>query len=480
MRHLSMNVAGGCAIIMSIAQAALAQDCLSVTGPCFACNPDTRAFFGRVNISFAFDVGGLVPNYEVQSTNVSRASSAYGWEQRARIVGTSECTQPDSGGDAVSSSSSGLLNGSLFISGQANPNPPILALGLAHSRYEINGLSTNGGPSSSTGFGTNVDAEYKGGSALVPGGTTFVDWAYAWSRSDIRSEFELKRRGVNDYEDKIRLSIEGGLNLNSIDENVYECGGPYEVPLYGLRPFVRIVVTAYDANGDLYWVHRNQSAATINTSAAIVGPSGWHGPIYEIDDSRSSECRDSETNALVYERAERDFRLDENVSCEEMLGAGTPLCESYIVGVPGEPAKIVVQQSAWLLNVRDAAAGYPSSAGVLWNYEGDSNESGRVRPADRELIAELDGVVLGGNQSDDYMPLADMDADGDIDSDDLDLFDVYVCLADYNQDGVVDSIDSLDFYDDYGNSVSDADMNEDGIVDVLDFLIFLDYYSAGC
>lgn len=64
-----------------------------------------------------------------------------------------------------------------------------------------------------------------------------------------------------------------------------------------------------------------------------------------------------------------------------------------------------------------------------------------------------------------------------------------VCAADYNGDTLVDILDFLDFFDDFGGclfepapcgSISNADLNGDTFVDILDFLDFLDAFGIGC
>ncbi len=55
-----------------------------------------------------------------------------------------------------------------------------------------------------------------------------------------------------------------------------------------------------------------------------------------------------------------------------------------------------------------------------------------------------------------------------------------ICNADYNRDGIVDILDFLQFFDDFGNQVPAADYNLDGLVDILDFLDFINDFGNGC
>lgn len=54
------------------------------------------------------------------------------------------------------------------------------------------------------------------------------------------------------------------------------------------------------------------------------------------------------------------------------------------------------------------------------------------------------------------------------------------CPADYTSDGVVDILDFLDFFDDFGRARINADFNGDTLVDILDFLDFFDAFGRGC
>ncbi|VAX40697.1 hypothetical protein MNBD_PLANCTO03-1494 [hydrothermal vent metagenome] len=54
------------------------------------------------------------------------------------------------------------------------------------------------------------------------------------------------------------------------------------------------------------------------------------------------------------------------------------------------------------------------------------------------------------------------------------------CLGDYNGDGIVNTIDFLDFLDDWANQRPKADIDTNGIVNTMDFLAFLNRWAAGC
>ncbi len=64
-----------------------------------------------------------------------------------------------------------------------------------------------------------------------------------------------------------------------------------------------------------------------------------------------------------------------------------------------------------------------------------------------------------------------------------------ICLSNYNCDGLVDILDFLDFFEDFGacentptpcGSLGNPDVNGDDFVDILDFLDFFDAFGGGC
>ncbi|MBX3385549.1 MAG: hypothetical protein KF768_03170 [Phycisphaeraceae bacterium] len=99
---------------------------------------------------------------------------------------------------------------------------------------------------------------------------------------------------------------------------------------------------------------------------------------------------------------------------------------------------------------------------------------------DRAYIASLLGKSLNDEG---YVPRADFDLNGEIDSDDYDAFhDIFAesaCLSDFNCDGEVDIADLLDFLAVWNVQVSmtgvalEADINNDGVVDLADYLDFI-------
>lgn len=108
---------------------------------------------------------------------------------------------------------------------------------------------------------------------------------------------------------------------------------------------------------------------------------------------------------------------------------------------------------------------------------GDADNDGIKSQCDRVYVDSLDGATIGDGV---YDILADLDLDGDVDSDDLDLATAMGCPADYNCDGVVDYPDYLDFMNDFGAPNAAADINFDGVVDYNDYLDFLNYFIPGC
>lgn len=109
------------------------------------------------------------------------------------------------------------------------------------------------------------------------------------------------------------------------------------------------------------------------------------------------------------------------------------------------------------------------------NVDGDVN--GQICWNDRIVLLQRLGSEIGDLA---YSVLGDLDLDGDIDIDDLYLFNAVACNADWNCDGEVDSVDFLDYFDAYGSEEAEADMNGDFEVDILDLLDFIDAFAVGC
>lgn len=148
---------------------------------------------------------------------------------------------------------------------------------------------------------------------------------------------------------------------------------------------------------------------------------------------------------------------------------------NYSVPIAGEPLAVRVSQEVTFIS-QLVGGGRLDGCGRV----GDVNETGVIRPRDYDLIVGLDGVDIDSDLVGEYDPRADMDADGDIDADDADVFLGEYCLGDFNEDGVVDILDVLDFLDAYGSDEASSDMDEDGVIDILDYLSFLDWYGTGC
>lgn len=97
--------------------------------------------------------------------------------------------------------------------------------------------------------------------------------------------------------------------------------------------------------------------------------------------------------------------------------------------------------------------------------------------SDRIVLCSLVGLSIGDPG---YTPRADFDLDGDIDLDDVALFNLLPCSADFDCDGDVDSQDFTQFLNAYAPGDPIADANCDGVVNSQDLVAFLNSFAVGC
>lgn len=118
---------------------------------------------------------------------------------------------------------------------------------------------------------------------------------------------------------------------------------------------------------------------------------------------------------------------------------------------------------------------------VAQGYEPDGNMDAddRIYLRDYNLLAN---AISGGAVSytdDTYFLGGDLDADGDMDTNDLTLLDARNCLADFNGDFFVDFFDYSDYVDAYGVGDLSADVNGDGFLDFFDYEEYLIEFESG-
>lgn len=113
----------------------------------------------------------------------------------------------------------------------------------------------------------------------------------------------------------------------------------------------------------------------------------------------------------------------------------------------------------------------------LPRVSGDTDADGFLTQCDRVYVHNLQGAEIEDGV---YNLRADLDLDGDIDSNDLDLATSLGCPGDFDCDGVKDFADYLAFLGAYDEQDSSADVNFDGLVNFSDYLAYLNYYEADC
>lgn len=465
-------------VAMAVTTGAAAQDCPN--SGC-SCLQNERTTAGEAAVGWQIKDAGTTLPYRATAVHMKRRSEVCAWEQIIGVAGGTECpgSTPVGCGDSDVSQFSGAAAGS--VSNSLEADPPC-HLGYSGSAAQTAGLMPVNGGVEGVGMSLSSIASYQCGASISTTNNGIdIKWSYAQAKNDATTELSLERVSPSiSYNDQVRIGIVGNLVLDSRNYNYHHCS-PYAVSPKALRAFVRIRVTALNSEGESYWRFTRQSVARVGSSGQITGPSGWLSP-HGVLSSVPSECRDTLTGGLLMSGVDSYLSVADSSSCDGNAGdcaTSGPTCSDFTLCIPGEPAALRIEQSAWTLNIETVEA-FGEGACPVSAFRGDANESGLVRPADRDLIVSLDGVVLGGAGSDSYMPLADVDADGDIDSDDLDSFDASVCLADFNSDGYADILDFLDFMDAYGNSDVLADMDENEEIDILDLLLFMDVYGNGC
>jgi uncharacterized lipoprotein YddW (UPF0748 family) len=110
-------------------------------------------------------------------------------------------------------------------------------------------------------------------------------------------------------------------------------------------------------------------------------------------------------------------------------------------------------------------------------------EDARVDPLDRQAFQNA-FTGPGPGTLGPYQSLYDIDADGDVDNDDLaivnELSPPPACPADFNNDGFLDFFDFDDFVTAFSAGGPTADFNADGFVDFFDFDDFTLAFELGC
>ena len=152
------------------------------------------------------------------------------------------------------------------------------------------------------------------------------------------------------------------------------------------------------------------------------------------------------------------------------------------------PACPYPNDCSWIANNKDFEFSLTPPAGAVYvAYDGetttlvgdalDVNEDGYVDYYDRVDIALHVGSTINDAG---YAAHADLDRDGDVDQDDIDILDTHPCLADIDGDGVVDTDDSDQFVDWHNASNPNADLTGDGVFNFFDVADFLTIYGSGC
>jgi hypothetical protein len=108
---------------------------------------------------------------------------------------------------------------------------------------------------------------------------------------------------------------------------------------------------------------------------------------------------------------------------------------------------------------------------------GDIDQDEELCASDRAIIMGALGSSIGDAA---YEPRADLNLDGEIDADDLAIFNTLPCNADLDCSGTVDSFDSLEFQDLYGAEDPMADFDGSGTINFFDYLAFSDAFNVGC
>tara|TARA_R110002095_G_scaffold213166_1_gene203358 strand:+ start:682 stop:1971 length:1290 start_codon:yes stop_codon:yes gene_type:complete len=163
---------------------------------------------------------------------------------------------------------------------------------------------------------------------------------------------------------------------------------------------------------------------------------------------------------------------------------GTPSGEIFYPA----PACAYPNSCSWSSSNKDFEFSFTPSVGTVYvGYDGetttlvgdalDVNEDGDVDYFDRVDIALSVGSTVNDAE---YQPHADLDRDGDVDQDDIDILDTHPCLADIDGDGVVDTDDSDQFVDWHNASNPNADLTGDGVFNFFDVADFLTIYGSGC
>lgn len=114
---------------------------------------------------------------------------------------------------------------------------------------------------------------------------------------------------------------------------------------------------------------------------------------------------------------------------------------------------------------------------TLEGERADVNEDGLVNYWDRPTL----GLSLGSDVDDaGYVPHADIDRNGVVDSSDAAILDAFPCIGDVTGDGLVDFFDVSAFMDLYNAADPGADLNGDGLFNYLDISTYMTMYAVGC
>jgi hypothetical protein len=153
-----------------------------------------------------------------------------------------------------------------------------------------------------------------------------------------------------------------------------------------------------------------------------------------------------------------------------------------------EPACPYPSSCSWTTTDKDFEFSFTPPAGAVYvAYDGetttlqgdalDVNEDGEVDYFDRVDIALHAGTTVNDVG---YAAHADLDRDGDVDQDDIDILDAHPCIADTDGDADVDGDDLTQFVDWYNASNPNADLTGDGVFDSFDVYDYLAIHATGC
>ena len=118
-----------------------------------------------------------------------------------------------------------------------------------------------------------------------------------------------------------------------------------------------------------------------------------------------------------------------------------------------------------------------ASKDTFVNFDGDLDDDDKVCRSDRVLLMQSLGSSIPSLS---YIPRADFNLDGTIDTIDLATFNSLPCNADWTCDGILDIFDFLAFQNDFAIEDPTADMDGNGTFDLFDFIAFQSAFVIGC